>query len=70
VNGPLVAPDPELMIARERRRVAALEEDQEGRRLRDAYLERLTAYENARRELEAASFELGIRTAEVLRRVG
>lgn len=69
--GPHVAPaDLRIMVDRERARDTALDADPEVAELRARYLERLDASDQARRELEDASFALGQATARVLREAG
>lgn len=66
--GPHVAPaDVEAMIARQRAIDARLDADPRVREAREAYLRRLDAFEAARRDLEAASVDLGRTTASALR---
>lgn len=69
--GPHVAPaDAARMIELERARLARLDADPRVVAAREAYLRRLDAYDQARRDLEAASGVLGDATAAALREDG
>lgn len=65
--GPHVAPvDAEAMIARQRALDALVDEDEDVRIAREAYVAALDAYDDARRAVETASYRLGEETRRVL----